>query len=109
VGSNNKSVAGKTIRLKFKKKSFIPFAYYEKIKIRNIDFFHFIYSQKQHVSKGKFDTSPAMKLHIYIYYQAPYFVFACGWINEALMNKGDEPISKAEEIIKTMVGSIHLK
>ena len=82
---------------------------YESVNIESKDFFHFVYNQKQHDSQFYPNpTMPDMRVHIYIYYKAPYIVAVSSWITDDLMNKGEETITKAEEIIKSTVGSIKI-
>ena len=82
---------------------------YETVNIEGKDFFHFVYNQKQHASAYYPNPSmPAMRVHIYIYYKAPYIVVVSSWITDDLLNKGAETITKAEEIIKSTIGSIKI-
>ncbi len=82
---------------------------YEAVNIESKDFFHFVYNQKEHNSAYYPNPSmPAMRVHIYIYYKAPYIVVVSSWIEDTILNKGEGTITKAEEIIKSTIGSIKI-
>ncbi|MEI6049945.1 MAG: hypothetical protein WCS03_13670 [Bacteroidota bacterium] len=82
---------------------------YETVNIEGKDFFHFVYNQNKHQSAFYPNPSmPAMRVHIYLYYKAPYIVVVSSWITDDLLNKGEETITKAEEILKSTVGSIKI-
>jgi hypothetical protein len=82
---------------------------FETVNIDSKDFFHFVYNQKKHPSAYYPNPSmPAMRVHIYLYYKAPYIVVVSSWIEDSLLDRGEETITKAEEIIKSTVGSIKI-